>query len=84
MFGLLIGRDNVWKINGIKSHLKKNQKLKFLYRKNWFLTSELQRSLCYGIIQPDFDYACSAWYPNLTQKLNSLLSSIGQNVYNIP
>ena len=45
MFGLLTGRDNVWKINGIKNHFKKNQKLKFLYRKNWFLTSELQISL---------------------------------------
>ena len=26
-----------------------------------------------AIIQPHFDYACSAWYPNLTQKLKKKL-----------
>ena len=46
-----------------------NQKLKTLYRKNWFLTLELWQLLCNAIIQPHFDYTCSAWYPNLTQKL---------------
>ena len=25
--------------------------------------------LCNAIIQPHFDYACSAWYPNLNEKL---------------
>ena len=48
---------------------KINQKLKFLCRKNRFLTPELRRLLCNAIIQSHFDYACSAWYPNLTQKL---------------
>ena len=52
---------------------KINQKLKFLYRKNRFLTPELRRLLCNAIIQPHFDYACSAWYPNLTQKLKMKL-----------
>ena len=52
---------------------KINQKLKFLYRKNRFLTPELRRLLCNAIIQPHFDYACSAWYPNLTQKLKKKL-----------
>ena len=53
----------------LKTIKKINQKLKFLYRKNRFLTPELRRLLCNAIIQPHFDYACSAWYPNLTQKL---------------
>ena len=43
--------------------------LKFLYRKNSFLTPGLQRMLCNALIQPHFDYACSAWYPNLNAKL---------------
>ena len=43
-------------------------KLIFLYRKNKFLTPELHRMLCNALIQPHFDYACTAWYPNLTEK----------------
>ena len=48
---------------------KINGKLKFLYRKNSFLTPGLRRMLCNALIQPHFDYACSAWYPNLNVKL---------------
>ena len=48
---------------------KINNKLKFIYRKNSFLTSVLRRLLCSALIQLHFDYACSAWYPNLTKKL---------------
>ena len=49
---------------------KINGKLKFLYRKNRFLRLELRRMLCNALIQPHFDYACPAWYPNLTEKMN--------------
>ena len=52
---------------------KINQKFKFLYRKNGFLTPELRRLMCNAIIQPHFDYAWSAWYANLTQKLKKKL-----------
>ena len=52
---------------------KINLKLKLLYRKNRFLTPKLQQLLCNAIIQQHFDYACSAWYPNLTQKLKKKL-----------
>ena len=48
---------------------KINNKLKFFYRKNDFLTLKLRRLLCNALIQPHFDYACSAWYPNLSKKL---------------
>ena len=50
---------------------KINNKLKFLYRKNDFLTSTLRRVLCNALIQRHFDYACSALYPNLSKKLKS-------------
>ena len=33
----------------------------------------MRRLLCNALIQPHFDYACSAWYPNLTQKLKKKL-----------
>ena len=39
---------------------KINGKLKFLYRKNKFLTPELRRMLCNALIQSHFDYACTA------------------------
>ena len=46
-----------------------NNKTKFLYCKNDFLTPTLRRLLCNALIQPHVDYACPAWYPNLTKKL---------------
>ena len=47
---------------------KINRKLMFLCRKSRFLIPELRRMLCYAFIQPHFDYACLAWYPNLAEK----------------
>ena len=50
---------------------KINMKLRFLYRKNKFLTPLLRRMLCNAIIQPHFDYACLVWYSNLTKALKN-------------
>ena len=47
---------------------KIKNRLKFLYRKNSFLTPALRRLLCNALIQTHFDYECSAWHPNLTKK----------------
>ena len=46
-----------------------NGRLKFLYRKQKFLTYSLHRLLCNALIQPHYDYACSAWYPSLNKRL---------------
>ena len=46
-----------------------NGRLKFLYRKQKFLTYSLRRLLCNALIQPHYDYACSAWYPSLNKRL---------------
>ena len=46
-----------------------NERLKFLYRNQRFLTFSLQRLLCNAMIQPHYDYACSAWYPLLSKNL---------------
>ena len=54
---------------------KINNKLKFLYRKKRFLTPTLSRLLCNALIQPHFDDACSAWYPNLTKKLKNRIQT---------
>ena len=52
----------------LKVENKINGKLKFLYRKNKFLTPELRRMLCNAFIQPHIDYAYTAWYPDLTEE----------------
>ena len=58
---------------------KINSRLRFLYRKTGsYEPSPLRRLLYNSLIQPHFDYACSAWYPNLNKKLNSKLQ-IPQN-----
>ena len=57
---------------------KINSKLKFLYRKNKFLTPDLKRMLCNALIQTHFDYACLAWYPQLTINLKKK-TQVAQN-----
>ena len=37
------------------------------------MSPPLRRFLCNSLIQPHFDYACSAWYPNLMETLKSKL-----------
>ena len=54
---------------------KINNKLKFLYRENSFLTPALRRLLCNALIQPHFDCACFAWYPNLTKRSKHRIQS---------
>ena len=44
---------------------KANTRLRFLYRKIRFLPQALSRLLCNKIVQPRFDYACSAWNTNI-------------------
>ena len=55
---------------------KINTRLRFLYRKNRFLSQPLRRLLCNAIIQPHFDYSCSAWYPNLNKSLKKKLQTL--------
>ena len=55
---------------------KINDSLKFLYRKNRYLTRYLKRLLCNALIQPHSDYTCSAWYPNLNKKFKSKLQTV--------
>ena len=92
--GCLLDKRMSGESMALKTIKKMNQKLKFLYRKNQFLTPELRQLLRNAIIQPHSDYTCSARYPNLSQKLKKklqsyakqmclLLSSIGQNVYHV-
>ena len=50
---------------------KVNVRLKFLHRKDKYLTPNQRRLLCNASIQLHFDYACSAWYPNLSKKLRN-------------
>ena len=64
----------------LKSSTKINGKQKFLYHKNKFLTPTLRRMLCSALIQQHFDYVCSAWYPNLNEKLKKKIK-LSQNKY---
>ena len=54
---------------------KINSRLKFLYCQNRFLNFPLHRLLYNAMIQPFFDYACNAWYPNINKKLKVRLQA---------
>ena len=58
-----------------KTIKKINAQLKFLHRKNDFLTPDLRCVLCNALIQPHFDYVCSSWFPNFNQKLKKKLQT---------
>ena len=60
----------------LKDINKINDRFKFLYRKSRCLTQYLKRLLCNALIQPHFDYSCSAWYLNLNNKLKSKLPTV--------
>ena len=49
---------------------KIDRRVRFLYRKNIYLSLYVER-LCNTVIQPHFDYGCSALYPNLNKKIKS-------------
>ena len=55
---------------------KINGRLKFLYRKNRYLTPYLKRLLCDALIQPHFNYVCSARYPSLNKRFKSKLQTV--------
>ena len=54
---------------------KVNSRLKFLHRQNRFLTPPLRRLLSNALIQPLFDYACTAWFSNLSKRLKLRLQA---------
>ena len=54
---------------------KINSRIKFFYWQNRFLNVPLRRFLCNVMIQPFFDCACNAWYPNVNKKLKAHLQA---------
>ena len=52
-----------------------NNRLKFLYRKQKFLTLPLCCLLCNALIQPHYDYACSAWNPSINKRLSKKIQT---------
>ena len=54
---------------------KINGMLKFLYRKQTLLDSSLRRLLANALIQPHFDFACSAWLPMLSERLTKKIQT---------
>ena len=46
---------------------KASARLKFLYREQKFLNTHTKKLLVMSLIQCLFDYACSFWYPGLSQ-----------------
>ena len=60
---------------------KVNARLKFLHRKNKYLTPNVRRLLCNALIQPHFDYDCLARYPNLSEKEKTKFKLLKANAF---
>ena len=59
---------------------KVNSRLKYLKRQSRFLTPPVCRLLRNALTQPFFDYACTAWFSNLS-KILKLRLQVSQNKY---
>ena len=82
--GCLLGETKSGESIALKTIKKINQKLKFLYRKNRFLTPELRRLLYNVIIQQQkLNTKTKKEASSYAKQMYSLLPSIGQNIYNI-
>ena len=68
-----------WKSLGLialnKTH-NVNSSLKFLRRQSRFSTPSICRLLCNVLIQPPFDYGCTAWFSNLSKNLRVTLQAM--------
>ena len=71
-FGCVLDKTVSGQQIALKVIHKINGKIMFLYRKNSFLNPELWRMLCNALVQAHFDYACPAWYSNLTKKTKKI------------
>ena len=71
--GCLLDKTLYGESMALKIINKINSRLRFLYRKNRFLSPPLRRLLCNSLTLPYFDYACSAWNPNLNKRLKTKL-----------
>ena len=59
-----------------KFALKKiNGKTKFIYMHSRYLLYPLKRMLCNSLIQTHFDFACCAWYLDLSMSLKNKLQT---------
>ena len=65
----------VWESMATRTLGKINGRLRFLYRKQNFLDSSLCRLLANTLIQPHFNYACSAWFPLLNKRLTNKIQT---------
>ena len=54
---------------------KANSRLKYLYRKQQYLTQQIKKLLVMSLIQCHYDYGCSIWYHSLTKGLQNKLQT---------
>ena len=73
--GCILDEDLSGESMATKTLGKINGRLRFLYRKQNFLDFSLRRLLANALIQPHFDYACSAWFPLLNGRLTKKIQT---------
>ena len=54
---------------------KVSTRLKLSHRENKYFTQNLSGLICNALMEPHFDYACSALYPNLSKKLKNKIQT---------
>ena len=62
--------------HALKAIGKISARLSFLYRQSSLLDMNTRKILCVALIQPLFDYCCTAWHEGLTAKLKGRFDTL--------
>ena len=74
--------------HAIQAIKKISARISFLYRKSPLLDFTTRKTLCLALIQPHFDYCCTAWHEGLSAKLKNWFDALQRKmvrfVYSMP
>ena len=74
--GILLDQRLNGECHALKAIKKISSRISFLYRKSSFLDFTTRKTLCLALVQPHFDYCCTAWHEGLSAKLKNRFDAL--------
>ena len=74
--GILLDQRLNGECHALKAIKRISSRISFLYRKSSFLDFSTRKTLCLALIQPHFDYCCTAWHEGLPVKLKNRFDAL--------
>ena len=74
--GIFLDQRLTGESHALKAIKKISARISFLYRKSTLLDLKTRTTLCLALIQPHFDYCCTAWHEGLSAKLKNRFDAL--------